>query len=534
MSITTTKKFSIVAQKYNCLSDINCKSNIKLNQNGYINNYFYSKILYHSSFQGKVYNNNLYNCSINNNQIVFQRGYIKLNKLINLTHQFHISLQCKKTDWTINQTLLTNVNNNSGFRLILNEVGYEDKCLFQIYTNNGKVSLVSQLNILEQNFNKFEIDFKYNTMYLYLNGKLMDYNENIGYIINSNQYLRIGCYFQGINYANTMEGILKNIIISTEDIVTTSAVTNIVYSIFIKNVDIQWTDPQDNNWYSTTIVRKLGSIPINIEDGTIILTETTKNSYNSIPYTDTLPSDASNEQKYYYRLFTKSIDGVINSNTNIFYVTRTFVTTNTVSHIAYNISVLNVSINWIDPMDLNWEKTVLVRKIGSVPTSQNDGVIILNSTIRNKYRQIPYVDILPQDANFTDKYYYRLFAVSVDNVANKSVDDSFYVQRIALRTGTISNLNYVSNISSVDISWTDPIDNNWKNTMLVRKLGSIPINIQDGTIVLTQTTKNSYNDTPYTDILPNEASEDNIYYYRFFTISIDNMLNLQNDYFQLS
>lgn len=71
---------------------------------------------------------------------------------------------------------------------------------------------------------------------------------------------------------------------------------------------IKWTDPTDltvnwvliTSWSSTKLVRKIGSAPANVNDWTLVLTETTRNTYSSTWYTDTW---LTNGTTYYYAAF---------------------------------------------------------------------------------------------------------------------------------------------------------------------------------------------------------------------------------------
>ena len=71
---------------------------------------------------------------------------------------------------------------------------------------------------------------------------------------------------------------------------------------------ITWTDPSDlvvnwvtvTTWSSTKLVRKAGSAPANINDWTLVLTETIRDTYSSTWYTDTW---LTNGTTYYYAAF---------------------------------------------------------------------------------------------------------------------------------------------------------------------------------------------------------------------------------------
>lgn len=93
-----------------------------------------------------------------------------------------------------------------------------------------------------------------------------------------------------------------------------------------------------------------------------------------------------------------------------------------------------VLISWVDPNDKYatpegevaqdphqlisvWEKTVIVRKVGSAPTSINDGTVILSSTIRNQYQSTEYTD---NTVTNNTEYYYAAYAVNEDNIESEA------------------------------------------------------------------------------------------------------------------
>ena len=91
-----------------------------------------------------------------------------------------------------------------------------------------------------------------------------------------------------------------------------------------------------------------------------------------------------------------------------------------------------VELSWTDPKDKYatpegeamedtdqlvsvWAYTRIVRKTGSVPASPNDGVLVVESSIRNQYQSTAYVD-----SGLTNyiTYYYGVFAYNKDEVAS--------------------------------------------------------------------------------------------------------------------
>ena len=89
-------------------------------------------------------------------------------------------------------------------------------------------------------------------------------------------------------------------------------------------VYLRWSEPDNiiignktlSTWSSTIIVRKEGSAPTSIKDGTTILTNTTKNKYKD---TDLVDSGLTNGKTYYYRFFTMSTDKIYNTSSSMIY-----------------------------------------------------------------------------------------------------------------------------------------------------------------------------------------------------------------------
>ena len=89
-------------------------------------------------------------------------------------------------------------------------------------------------------------------------------------------------------------------------------------------VTLTWTDPKDKYatpegetaqdpdqlvsvWDHTVLVRKTGSQPAGPNDGTVVVSSSVRNQYQSTPYTDT---GLTNDATYYYAVFAYNKDGV--------------------------------------------------------------------------------------------------------------------------------------------------------------------------------------------------------------------------------
>lgn len=118
-----------------------------------------------------------------------------------------------------------------------------------------------------------------------------------------------------------------------------------------------------------------------------------------------------------------------------------------------------VSLNWTDPTDAliegytfaKWAGTLVVRKEGSAPANENDGVVVVDSVIRDQYASEPFTDTgLVNDT----EYFYGIFPYTEDGVYNYDCSVSVVpgFTPINLWTRTIGlNYNSLDDITEVDM-----------------------------------------------------------------------------------
>lgn len=169
------------------------------------------------------------------------------------------------------------------------------------------------------------------------------------------------------------------------------------------------------------------------------------------------------------------------------------------------------TITWGDPEDVAldgavlsaWKGTKLVMKESGYPENENDGTLILDNTVRDAYKTSGYVVDGLTNGN---TYYFALFPYSTDGVYNYSASNRLLGNPSLVKLDSCTNMQISAAMGSVTVSWDDPEatktvgDNTaiWAKTVLVYKQGSVaPNSPADGTIAVTETTRNQYASAGY-------------------------------------
>lgn len=319
-------------------------------------------------------------------------------------------------------------------------------------------------------------------------------------------------------------------------------------------IAIRWTDPgnvtihttggEDYNiteWAGTKVVIKNGSEPTSPEDGTLIEDVTVRDKYKTLGL---VVEDLFIGEIYYVKLFPYTKDGIITSTSNH---TRSVVAGATnlgpVTGLTIGTAGSKALLSWSDPLDqtvdfngsivpaARWHGTNVVMKAGSYPQSSNDGRVVASVRERDKYA----ADSLVID-NLEDgiTYYFALFPFNVQFIESFDAANRAAVTISYPALPSVTGITASRTANNISLKWTDPVNvyktvNNeqvlaaeWASTIIVRKEGSTPQSINDGSTIAEITVRDLYKNNPYTD---SRLSYGSTYYYKLFGKSKDGVIS---------
>lgn len=256
-----------------------------------------------------------------------------------------------------------------------------------------------------------------------------------------------------------------------------------------QEINVMWTNPVSESLAGVLVVYKSGGYPERPTDGTKInaglqetaeitgLTNGTEYFIRLYPY---------NEKKQYQTLYEGSVVSATPSEGPL-----------QVTSFAVSGSDGSPSLTWVNPTDLTYAQTIIVQKIGSAPTSLTDGTQIYTGT-----GEATIVTGLQQG----NEYYFGAF----------TVNDAGGTRGAVVITYEIENPNPVTDLaisgagSSPIITWVNPTDKWYRQTVIIRKAELAPTGLTDGTEVY-RGTGQSLTDVGLEAYTP--------YYYAAFTLN---------------
>lgn len=112
-------------------------------------------------------------------------------------------------------------------------------------------------------------------------------------------------------------------------------------------------------------------------------------------------------------------------------------------------------LTWIDPSDIDWERTKLVVNTGNYPINDSNGTIVVNSTNRNANNGIPFNYTLPSYGS----YYFKLFTIDRFGNVNSAGAITNVLYQSAIDTTPPANVTSVvesHGTNKVVLGWVNP------------------------------------------------------------------------------
>ena len=299
-------------------------------------------------------------------------------------------------------------------------------------------------------------------------------------------------------------------------------------------ISIRWVDPDTDKidsdtgltikWAKSVLVRKQGSAPNSIDDGTTLISSPTKDQYRYTPYDD---YDITRGVTYYYAVFTVSESGVPSSTapTDDAMLEKLRIGPTKNLDGVQDIDAGTVTFTWQDPDDEpdrdRWAYTELRYYetdsiVGLQPTG---GTLLTTSREKNQYRYSGFTS----DA-FKRETWYKIVAWAYGESGRPSEDTgriySLFLENAT--TGSVTTLSAAPMTDYVSLTWNDPDDSQWDHTIVRRKEGSAPQSETDGDLVLTsyERDKYRYSTSAYHDTYP-ANHRGTTFHYAAFAVSIN-------------
>ena len=179
----------------------------------------------------------------------------------------------------------------------------------------------------------------------------------------------------------------------------------------------------------------------------------------------------------------------------------------------YQCSGSGSSYSWIDITPT--EETNIVKSADTLPTAAASlvGAVYLFTGTTTE--------------NYTHGHFYRCAA------ATGGTYTWIDAQVGSVRVGNCSSIRSITQGTTVKLKWRDPDDlvvdgvtiSRWKKTVVVRKQGGYPTSPDDGTVVVTNTVRNQYATSAFTDTTSDSTVT---WYYGFFPYSAEDMITIND------
>jgi hypothetical protein len=311
-------------------------------------------------------------------------------------------------------------------------------------------------------------------------------------------------------------------------------ITNLFTEIKEEGIKITWLDCTTEIWDYTELKKSINADMSNYEIITSYGLEKGRNYYEKEGFLDV---NVEKGQIYYYQVINYDVTRTILRVSDILEVydsTNDITPPQPITDFAIE-QVREIDsedfttkdyllMTWTNPSDEDYAGTMI--RMGSLeltPPTENDGI----ETSARRLIKLP---------NEIDTYYYfkpfpydkwkykpREIGIGYYQYRNFNRNSNSVYFKVLSQIDNVSNIKKIVEDEAVKISWTDPIDENWKGTMIRYKKGGMILNKNDGILLTTVDVKNYYKEK--TLLIPN--LENNVEYcIGIFPISKDGLVNV--------
>ena len=331
------------------------------------------------------------------------------------------------------------------------------------YTNNGKVYFVDDINLSEE----YTKDYTYNVSKTFIDNVIVSEEFNIA----------MGAY----------KSFIDNVIVNEN---------------FSCNVTAL------NYFGDDVTISEQFSMKLDTTYGNLVLLNTVKNKYVDEPFID---QDVTVGKQYKYIVKTFNDFNNYSDEQEIEITVQNAgdiePPANATLEVVYRDGYFYVYCT--DPDNSDWNNTTVRYNVNNIVTDKFSGIKLFDNNEKNKYATSPYkFQAVPGKT-----YYFKAF--TKDNVGNvnesmECISITTYIPGGIVPPAPVSNLKVVLNEDNktVNVTWEDPSDTDWTSTAIVKKEGSIPENINDGTAIQS-TIRDQYKTNPLVISVPDE----NVTYY---------------------
>ena len=278
----------------------------------------------------------------------------------------------------------------------------------------------------------------------------------------------------------------RTISVTVQDVTPPDAPTSFTAVVTGSDVLLTWTNPVDADFASVTIRRSASSFPTNVTDGSLVAQGLTGTSQ-----ADNSLSDGA----YYYSIFARDNTGNWSAAAN---ASATVDTTPPSAPTSFTAVATNnaVSLTWINPVEADFDFTMIRRSTTAYPTNVSDGTQVATGIIATSQA----------DSSLSDgTYYYSIFARDTNGNWSAAANASATVDTTP--PSAPSSFAGTSSGHNVSLTWVNPVDADFASTTIRRSTTAYPTNVTDGVLVAQGVTGTSQADN---------SLSDGTYYYAIF------------------